>query len=205
MTIILPFSACLILHDRIGCCNLTSQEIMFSKFTFLNQNLNFLPTQHLSMPNSYPTSFYAQFLPSIFLYPIPTHHLSMPNSYPASFYAQFLPNIFLCPIPTQHLSMPNSYPASFYAQFLYSTKPTANLVSGMEATSSFTKILLFFTNCYTKYPLVKNVPLLVSQMFSIVCLGRNKVIKERLLWLFFSDLNTLWLPSCTVWKFIYSK
>ena len=125
MIIVLPFSACLILHDRIGCGHLTSQEIMFSKFTFLNQNLNFLPTQHLSMPNSYP--------------------------------------------------------ASFYAQFLYSTKPTANLVSGMEATSSFTKILLFFTNCYTKYPLVKNVPLLVSQMFSIVCLGRNKVIKERLL------------------------
>jgi len=109
MTIILPFSACLILHDRIGCCHLTSQEIMFSKFTFLNQNLNFLPTQHLSMPNSYPASFYAQFLPSIFLYPIPTHHLSMPNSYPASFYARFLPSIFLCPIPTQHLSMPNSY------------------------------------------------------------------------------------------------
>ena len=122
MTIILPFSACLILHDRKGCCHLTSQ---ISKFTFLNQNLNFLPTQHLSMPNSYP--------------------------------------------------------ASFYAQFLYSTKSTVNLVSGMEATSSFTKILLFFTNCYTKYPLVKNLPLLVSQKFSIVCLGRNKVIKECLL------------------------
>ena len=88
MTIILPFSACLILHDRIGCCNLTSQEIMFSKFTFLNQNLNFLPTQHLSMPNSYPASFYAQFLPSIFLCPIPI--LYKTNCQPCLWYGSHL-------------------------------------------------------------------------------------------------------------------